>query len=137
MLKDLGQIYFLDGQYREALNVLESAARISFNDPELFFYLGRTQMALGRLHEAAVTFENLIAKKYNNPQVFYSLGETYYKKGRLDDYHYYLGIFYKEKNDFKNASFHLKRALENMSDPDKREKIEKMLKQISGKKRSS
>ena len=31
----------------------------------------------------------------------------------------------------------LKRALKNMSDPDKREKIEKMLKEISGKKRSS
>ncbi|MBW1957773.1 MAG: M48 family metalloprotease [Deltaproteobacteria bacterium] len=137
MLKDLGQIYFLDGQYREALNVLKSAARVSSNDPEIFFYLGRTQMEFGRLHEAAVTFEKLIAKKYNNPQVFYSLGETYYKKGRLDDYHYYLGLFYKEKNDFKNASFHLKRALENMSDPDKREKIEKMLKQISGKNRSS
>ncbi len=137
MLKDLGQIYFLDGQYQEALNVLEGAVSVSSNDPEVFFYLGRTQMELGRLHEAAVTFEDLIAKKYNYPRAFYSLGETYGKLGRLDEAHYWLGIYYKKKNDFKNASFHLKRALEKMSDPDKREKIEKMLKEIRGKKRSS
>ena len=137
MLKDLGQIYFFDGQYQEALNVLESATSVSSNDPEVFFYLGRTQMELGRLHEAAVTFEELIAKKYNYPRAFYSLGETYGKLGRLDEAHYCLGIYYKKKNDFKNASFHLKRALKNTSDPDKREKIEKMLKEIRGKKRSS
>ncbi|MGD8770036.1 MAG: M48 family metalloprotease, partial [Desulfobacterales bacterium] len=118
MLKDLGQIYFLDGQYREAFNVLEDAARVSSNDHEVFFYLGRAQMELGRYHEAAVTFEKLIEEKYNNPKLFYSLGETYYKMGRLDEYHYCLGIFYKEKNDFKNALFHLRRALEKMSDPD-------------------
>ncbi len=137
MLKDLGRVYFLDGRYQEALNMLESAANVSSDDPEVFFYLGRTQMELGRLHEAAITFEELIAKKYDYPRAFYSLGETYGKLGRLDEAHYYLGIYYKKKNDFKNALFHLKRALENMSDPDKREKIEKMLKEIHGEKRSS
>ena len=137
MLKDLGRIDFLDGRYQEALNTLESAASISSDDPEVFFYLGRTQMELGRLKEAAVTFEELIAKKYDYPRAFYSLGETYGKLGRLDEAHYCLGIYYKKKNDLKNALFHLKRALENMSDPDKREKIEKMLKEIHGEKRSS
>ena len=137
MLKDLGRVYFLDGRYQEALNMLENAADVSSDDPEVFFYLGRTQMELGRLHEAAITFEELIAKKYDYPRAFYSLGETYGKLGRLDEAHYYLGTYYKKKNDFKNALFHLKRALENMSDPDKREKIEKMLKEIHGEKRSS
>ena len=137
MLKDLGRVYFLDGRYQEALNMLESAANVSSNDPEVFFYLGRTQMELGRLHDAAITFEELIAKKYDYPLAFYSLGETYGKLGRLDEAHYCLGIYYKKKNDLKNALFHLKRALENVSDPDKREKIEKMLKEIHGEKRSS
>jgi len=137
ILKDLGQIYFLDGQYREALDVLKSSASISSNDPEVFFYLGRIQMELGRLNEAVVTFEELIAKKYKYPKAFYSLGETYGKLGRMDEAHYFLGIYYKKKNDLKNASFHLKRALKNMRDPDKREKIEKMLKEVRGKKRSS
>ena len=137
MLKDLGQIYFFDGQYREALNILENAASISSNDPEVFFYLGRAQMELGRLHEAAVTFEELIEKNDDYPQALYSLGETYGKLGRLDEAHYCLGVYYKKKYDVKNAAFHLKRALELMEDPDKREKIEKMLKEIHGKKKPS
>jgi len=37
MLKDLGQIYFLDGQYREALNILENAASISSNGSRSIF----------------------------------------------------------------------------------------------------
>jgi predicted Zn-dependent protease len=137
MLKDLGQIYFLDGRYQDALNTLESAASISSSDPEVIFYLGRTQMELGRLHDAAVTFEELIEKNPDYSQAFYSLGQTYGKLGRLDEAHYCLGVYYKKKHDVKNAAFHLKRALENMRDPDKREKIETLLKEIHGKKRPS
>jgi predicted Zn-dependent protease len=137
MLKDLGQIYFLDGRYQDALNTLESAASISASDPEVFFYIGRTQMELGQLHTAAVTFEKLIEKDDDYPRAFYSLGETYGKLGRLDLAHYCLGVYYKKKEDVKNAVFHLTRALELMKDPDKREKIETMLKEIHGKKKPS
>jgi tetratricopeptide (TPR) repeat protein len=94
-------------------------------------------MELGRLHEAAVTFEELIEKNNDYPQAFYSLGETYGKLGRLDEAHYCLGVYYKKKEDVKNATFHLKRALELTADPDKKEKIEKMLKEIHGKKKPS
>ena len=48
--------------------------------------------------------------------------------------HYYLGIYYKNKESFKNAAFHLKRAFDNTSDPDKKVKIEEMLEEIRGKK---
>jgi beta-barrel assembly-enhancing protease len=137
MLKDLGQVYFLDGRYQESLNTLESAASVSSNDPEVFFYIGRSQMELGRLHEAAVTFEELIKKNNDYPQALYALGETYGKLGRLGEAHYYLGIYYKKKDDVKNAVFHLKRALEHMENSDKKEKIEKMLKEIHGKKKPS
>jgi predicted Zn-dependent protease len=94
-------------------------------------------MELGRLHDAAVTFEELIEKNPDYSQAFYSLGQTYGKLGRLDEAHYCLGVYYKKKHDVKNAAFHLKRALENMRDPDKREKIETLLKEIHGKKRPS
>ena len=40
----------------------------------------------------------------------------------------------KKKGDFKNAVFHLEKALELMNDPNKRSVIENMLKDIKGKK---
>jgi len=130
ILKDLGLIYFLDGRHQEALLVLEGASSITSDDPESLFYLGRTQMELGRLKDAAVTFEELIAKNFDYTQALYSLGETYSKLGRQGDAHYCLGIYYKKKANLKSAAFHLKRALENMGDPDKKAKIEEMLKEI-------
>ena len=120
ILKDLGLIYFLDGRYQEALLILEGAISITSDDPESLFYFGLTQVELGRIKEAAVTFENLIAKHFDYTQALYSLGETYNKLGRQGDAHYYLGIYYKKKANLKSADFHLKRALENLADPDKK-----------------
>jgi len=134
ILKDLGLIYFFDGRYQEAFNILQGAAGIASNDPEIRFYLGRTQAALGHLEAATATFETLIEKKYDDPRVFYALGETYGKLEELGYAHYYLGIYYYKKNDFKNATFHLKRALDKMDDPDKKSDIENMLKEIGERK---
>jgi predicted Zn-dependent protease len=130
ILKDLGRIYFLDGSYLEALDILESTRNFASYDPEGIYYLGRTQMELKRFKDAAITFEEIVAKNINYPKAFYSLGETYGKLGKLGDAHYYIGIYYMQKANKKNAVFHLKKALENTSDQNKKSKIEAMLAEI-------
>ena len=47
----------------------------------------------------------------------------------MGDAHYYLGLYYKNEGNFKNAEFHLKKAL-NTKDPDKKLKIKEILKEI-------
>ena len=131
MLKDLGRIYFLDGRYQEALNILKSAINIASDDSECLFFLGRSQLGLGRLKEAVSTFEKLIENDPDYNQTYYFLGEAYGKLERLAEAHYYLGIYYKNKEELKNAAFHLKRALQDMKDQDKKLKIKQMLKEIS------
>jgi beta-barrel assembly-enhancing protease len=130
MLKDLGRLYFLEGNYQQAFSILDGAAGINSNDPDILFYLGRTQVELGHLTDAVTTFEKLISKQQNYPRVFYALGETYWKLGNKGDAHYYLGIHYKNKKDFKNAVFHLNKALENINEPYKKAKAEELLKEI-------
>ena len=127
IMRDLGRIYYRDGRYQEALDILHSAESLAPNNPQRLFYLGRTQIETGRLKEAVVTFEKLISTNAGYTKAYYSLGETYSKLGRLDYAHYYLGIYYTMDSDFKNAAFHLKKALETMNDPGKRAKIDKML----------
>jgi len=127
IIRDLGRIYFQDGRYQEALNLLRSAESLAPNSPQRLFYLGRAQIETGRLKEAAVTLEKLISINAGYTKAYYSLGETYSKLGRLDYAHYYLGIYYKMDSNFKNAAFHLKKALETMNDPEKKAEIEKML----------
>ncbi|MDL1968098.1 MAG: M48 family metalloprotease [Deltaproteobacteria bacterium] len=129
--KDLGRIYFLNGRYEEALKTLEASLNMAPDDIECLFFLGRTQTGLGRYGNAENTFEKLIEKDPDYNQALYFLGDAYGRHGRMWDAHYYLGLYYKNEGDFKNAKFHLKKAL-NTNDPDKKLKIKEMLKKISG-----
>jgi predicted Zn-dependent protease len=130
MLKDIGRLYFMEGDYQQAFNILDGASSIISNDPEALYYLGRTQVELGHLTDAVATFEKLIDSQKDYTQAYYALGETYYKLGKTGYSHYYLGIYYKNKSDFKSAAFHLQKALETMSKTDKRADIESLLKEI-------
>jgi len=130
ILRDLGRIYFLDGRYEEALKTLETSLNIAPDDIECLFFLGRTQTGLGRYRTAENTFEKLIEKDPDYNQALYFLGDAYGRQGRLGDAHYYLGLYHKNEGNFKNAEFHLKRAL-NTNDPDKKFKIKEILKEIS------
>jgi predicted Zn-dependent protease len=127
IIGDLGRVYFLDGRYSEALNILHSAESLAPNSPERLFWLGRTQLKMEQLKQSEATFSKLVDLKPDYPQAYYFFGETCSKLGRMNDAHYYLGIHYKTISNFKNASFHLKKALETMNDPDKRAKIEDLL----------
>ncbi|MBW2567786.1 MAG: M48 family metalloprotease [Deltaproteobacteria bacterium] len=130
ILKDLGRIYFLDGQYSEAFNALNSAISLIPDDSEALFFLGRTQIELEEPDKAVLTFEKLISINPDYTKALYFLGETYGKQEKLDKAHYYLGTYYKNKKQYKNARFHLYRALKIIKDQNKRQQIEKMLKEI-------
>lgn len=126
ILKDLGRVYYLDGRYSEALSILVASGGAAA-DPEGLFYLGRTQMEMDRLKDAAATFEKLIAAHPDYSQAYYSLGQVCGRLGRMSDAHYNLGVYYQRTSSFKNAVFHLKKALETTQDPEKKAKIEEML----------
>ncbi len=129
----LGRIYFLDGQYKKALTILESAVSIAPDDPEGLFYIGRTQMELGRFKDAESTLKTLTKKYPDYKPGFYFLGNTYGKQGKLADAHYTLGLYYTKKREHRNAVVQFEKALEKTTDPYRREEIKNLLKKVSGK----
>jgi predicted Zn-dependent protease len=133
ILKDLGWVYFLDGQFPQALKTLESAAGMIPEDPECLFYLGRTQMELGNLAEASDNLLKLIRQHPDFTQAYYFLGQSLGQQQKLGDAHYYLGVFYLRKRDYKNAIVQLKQALKHPQDDEKRKKINEWLSQMSRK----
>ena len=133
LLRDLGSIYFLDGQFPQALKTLESAGGMIPDDPEYLFYLGRTQMELGNLVDAS---ENLLKLTRQHPaftQAYYFLGQSLGQQEKLGDAHYYLGVFYLRKRDHKNAKVQLKQALKYPQDDDRRKKINEWLSKMGEK----
>jgi predicted Zn-dependent protease len=134
ILKDLGWIYYLDGKYPQALKTLESACAMMPKDPECQFYIGRTLMEMGDLEGASQRFLEVIREFPRFVQAYYFLGQSFGKQQKLADAHYYLGVFYIRKRDFKNAKVQLQLALKHSPDDDKREQIQTWLSAMSGKK---
>jgi tetratricopeptide (TPR) repeat protein len=129
MLRDLGRIYFHDGQYEKALQALSTSS--SEKDPEGQLYLGRAQMELGQMAEARDTFENLVRLNADYSQAYYFLGESSGRLGDMFGAHYNLGRFYGQKGDLKNAGFHLNRALKLAIDDSQRQMVERQLKHLN------
>ncbi len=127
ILTDLGRIYFLDGRYEEALSTLEGAVSTTAKNSEGLFYLGRSQMELGRLEKAAETFETAIQMDKDYLQVYYFLGETDGRLNNMPDAHYYLGIYYFRKGQYRTARYHLTRARRMLHDPTKLEDVNQAL----------
>lgn len=134
VLKALGRIYFFNGNYKKALNTLKGALSIAPDDAETCFFMGRTYMALGDYKEAVLILERLITNKTeSSDQILYFLGEAYSQQNKYGDAHYYLGLYYNNKKDKKNAVFHLQKALENITDKNKKKEIQELLKKIKDK----
>jgi predicted Zn-dependent protease len=133
ILRDLGKTYLHMGDYASALKTLRGALASSPQDREGWFLLGRAQMETGDLHGALDSFKTLVDTAPDYLPGIYYLGETYGKLDNLGEAHYYLGVYYKEKGSFKNAKFHLNRALNFLAkDSARRLTIEEALKELSG-----
>jgi predicted Zn-dependent protease len=133
ILRDLGWVYFLDGQFPQALKTLDSASAMIPDDPECLFYLGRTQMEMGELADATEKLLKLVRQYPEFTEAYYFLGQSMGQQQKLGDAHYYLGVFYLRKRDFKNAKVQFKQALKHPQDDQKRKKIQEWLGQMSGK----
>lgn len=132
ILKDLGWIYFLDGQFPQALKTLTSACSMLSKDPECAFYLGRTHLEVGNLTEATDNFLKITRQFPQYTPAYYYLGQSLGKQQQLGDAHYYLGVYYLKKREFKKAMVQLKQALKHQQDADKRKQIQDWMAKLSG-----
>jgi tetratricopeptide (TPR) repeat protein len=121
------------GNYEVALKTLKGALAFRPKDPEGWFLLGRSQAEMGDLDDALDSFKTLLENAPHYLPGIYYIGETYGKLGNLGEAHFHLGFYYLEKGRFRNAEFHLNRALDLLPKGTvKRKTVEKALKQISG-----
>jgi predicted Zn-dependent protease len=127
ILTDLGRIYFLDGRYEEAVSTLEGAVTIGTDNSEGLFYLGRCRMEMGQLEKAAQIFEALLQKDQDYQPAYYFLGQTEGRLNDMPDAHYYLGLYYCNRGDYRTARHHLEKARQMLKDPIKRDNVKQAL----------
>jgi predicted Zn-dependent protease len=129
-VRELGHVYFLNGNYKEAHAMLIGAASPSSRDSEVRYYLGRTLKELGKHREASLELEQLLKEDPNFTQAYYHLGIIYGEQEVLGKAHYYLGLYYAKKGHLKNAVFHLRRAVSHLEETEKKNKAEEALKAV-------
>jgi predicted Zn-dependent protease len=132
VLRDMGRIYFLDGQYQQALKMLNTAHNMIPDDAECLLYLAQTQMELEIYDEASLILLRLVEKNPDYTEAYYFLGQSLGKQGNLADAYYYLAVYHSRKDDNQTAIVQLQNALKHTQDAAKRAKIENKLKELKG-----
>jgi predicted Zn-dependent protease len=130
VIRDIGRIYFLDGQFQQALKMLKTAHNMIPDDAQCSLFLGQTQLELGAFDDASALLLDVVRKNPNYTQAYYFLGQSLGKQGNLADAHYYLAGYHSRKRDYQTAVQQLQRALKYAKDAEKRAKIEKALKKL-------
>ena len=127
ILRDLAKVYFLDGQFEQALKLLKSVKSVQPADPDTLFYTGRVHLELAQLEEATDAFTVLIEKEPSYRQAYYFLGKSLSSQGRPGEAAANLGIFYRQGRDYRNAALQFRQALKHIQDPARRQQIEALL----------
>jgi len=130
ILRDVGRVYYLDGQYQQSLKMLKTAHNMIPDDADCGLYLGQTYMEMGSFDEASPVLEAVVRKHPRYTKAYYILGQSLGKQGNLGDAHYYLGIYATRRGDYKTAVVQYRRALKYVKDPARRTKIEERLKKF-------
>jgi len=130
MLKDLGRIYFMDGQHQESLKLFKSALSIAPEDPDGLIQLARTQIALKKYADAADTLEPVVADYESYPEAAYYLGEAYGRLEKMAEAHYHLGVYHTKGQRLKTALIHFQKAEKAAEDPEEKKKIQEKLEDV-------
>jgi predicted Zn-dependent protease len=130
ILVALGKLYFQEGQYDQAIRVLEGAAGTGADQPEGIYYMARAHQEKGQLDTALSYYKLLLDKHPNYTQAYFDMGKVCSQMGRQGDAFYHLGTFYYRKGDMQKAAFQLKKALAFEQAPEQRRATEALLAEI-------
>ena len=132
ILKTLGKVYFDTGNYAKAQSVFEGTLGIMPHDYECNLYMGRVLIEYGKLDQAMDLLLPFGSDDKGETNVYYCLGDIYTRKGKLLESQYYLGMYYKNKQDVRNALIQFERALKIAQEPEMKKKIQKNIDELKG-----
>ena len=133
ILMELGRIYIHDGQLETAKNVLTGVKDNPIMGLWARYYLAIAQLKSGETRLAEKNLKQVLDEEPDAfPRAYYHLADIMSQEKNEPMSHYYLGVYYSESMDLKNAVLHLKRAIDSLEDLKTKEDAKKRLDRISG-----
>ncbi|MFO8049615.1 MAG: M48 family metalloprotease [Desulfosudaceae bacterium] len=137
--KALAGVCLARGEYQEALDIISAMPATDWYDHEKQLLRAKAALKTGRLSESISILEAILDRRPDDNEVLYALGNSHGKKGNDSRAHYYLGLYYKNKDKPETALFHLEKALSLTDDSVRKEDIKIIIEEVKNKdqKRSS
>lgn len=136
VLVELGYLNIRSGDYKSAISVLQGVVQDDILGDLGIYYRSIAQIETGDLQDAQDGLDRIIAmKKPGFARANYHMANIMSRQQKLPVSSYYLGTYYADTNDIKNAEFHLKRAIDTLEDKKLKEKAIEKLKEIQKKKK--
>ncbi|MCG8634527.1 MAG: M48 family metalloprotease [Desulfobacterales bacterium] len=132
ILLELGRLHINNGAHDTALSVLEGITQDKVVGDLATYYTAVAQLESGNLSAARTNLNKVLErnKKGEYARANYHLANILSQEQNAPMSHYYLGIYYTEIRDYKNAFRHLNRAVDTLEDPkvkeEARERLEKL-----------
>ena len=131
ILLEIGNIYLHNGKPLKAINILKDIKGDLIVNTSVIYSLGQAQMELGNFQDAKLNFEKIISKPSAPfPKANYYIAKIYSKHNNPGLMHYYLGQYYFQIRNNKNATMHLTKAVETMINKQKIETANAILKEL-------
>ncbi|MCP3944758.1 MAG: M48 family metalloprotease [Desulfobacteraceae bacterium] len=133
ILLELGRVYIDDGQLENAKNVLAGITDNPVMGLWAKYYLAIAQLESGSFAPAEKNLKQVIdIKPEAFPRAYYHLADLMSRENKQALSHYYLGLYYSESRDKKNAIHQLRLAKETLKDPILKEDAKKRFEKLSG-----
>lgn len=134
ILLEMGRVYLENNAPKKALKSLSGLTSDPVMGLMARYYQGIAYLELRKLPDAKKNFSNIIeADPTRHIKTYYFLANIASLENKAGLSHYYLGVYYSERNQKKTAIVHLRKALESLTDPSSRKEAEKLLNALNKK----
>ncbi len=138
ILLELGRVYIADGKFSQALEVLAFIQDEPVMGIQARYQYAVAQLESGDLPGAQKNLSKVIETLPDTfPKAYYYMAQIMSRHNETALSDYYLGVYYTQIKDEKNASLLLRKALEDLKDPELRKDAQKRLEKKSKRKEDS
>ncbi len=119
----MGLVYLRLGELEQAKAVLQTALVLDPSSAVAHYRLAQVYQDLGDFRAALEQLKRARGLTLIMPELNYQFGVIYGKLNRLGIAHFYLGQYYRERREYKTATFHYRKAKELLpaGDPHRKE----------------
>ena len=128
ILVEIARIHLLAGRGEKALSVLEGLEKNPDVKTQALYYQARAHLMTGDIARAEAGLEKVVATAAAVfPRSYYFMADVAGRQGHTGASHYFLGRYYHESGDLRNAMVHLDKSVKLLPEGEQKKAARELL----------